>query len=90
MTDFDNLGKIAIWKNTSDNPKAPVAKGTVIAHRDIKVGESLEIALWRNDSENPKAPSMTGKLSDKVRPQASASQPTANPQDEGFDDDIPF
>lgn len=65
MSNHDNRGKISLWKPNSDNPKAPQARGKVVAHRDIKEGEELDIALWRNKSDNEKAPVMTGKLSDK-------------------------
>lgn len=62
---YDDRGKVSLWKNdTQGNDKAPVAKGTVVAHRDIKEGERLNIALWKSDNQNPKAPSMTGRISD--------------------------
>ena len=65
MTDYDNRGQVSLWKPQTDHPKAPAASGKVIAHRDIKEGEELEIALWRNQSDNPRAPLMKGKISDK-------------------------
>lgn len=85
---YDNRGQVALWKSNSDNPKAPAAKGTVIAHRDIREGEELDIALWRNDSDNPNAPVMKGKISDKVeKRQESRPQP---PADNFGDTSIPF
>ena len=87
MADERDKGQVALWKPDSDNPKAPAAKGTVVAHRYIKDGETVEIALWRNDSDNPKAPLMKGKISDK---QAQGKpEPSPSPQ-EGPDDDVPF
>lgn len=83
---YDNRGNVSLWKSTSENPKAPNARGTVIAHRDIKEGEELEIALWRNDSDNPRAPVMKGKISDK---RERHSEPASSGEGE-FDDDIPF
>lgn len=80
---FDNRGKVSLWKTQSDNPKAPAASGSVVAHRDIKEGEVLDLALWKNVSDNPKAPVMTGKLADR-----KVSAPPAAP--EPFDDEIPF
>ncbi|HKK06201.1 MAG TPA: hypothetical protein VKA50_10175 [Gammaproteobacteria bacterium] len=91
MTEYDNRGQVALWKADSDNPKAPAAKGSVVAHRDIKEGETVEIALWRNDSENPKAPLMKGKISDKRKDgQQDGSQQKAAPPADDLDDDIPF
>ena len=79
---YDNTGKASLWKNQSDNEKAPILKGTLFAHRDIKAGEPFELALWRNQSDNPKAPTLTGKLSDKQERQQA-------PADD-FSESIPF
>ena len=87
MSEYDNRGQVALWKPDSDNPKAPAAKGTVVAHRDIKEGETVEIALWRNDSENPKAPLMKGKIGDKQAQGGASKSPS--PQEDP-DDDVPF
>lgn len=99
MADERDKGQVALWRPESDNPKAPAAKGSVVAHRDIKEGETVEIALWRNESENPKAPLMKGKISDKRQgggqeggQQQGGGQTSSAPQGGGdnFDDDIPF
>lgn len=87
MSEYDNRGQVALWRPNSDNPKAPQARGSFIAHRDIKEGEEVDIALWRNHSDNPKAPVMKGKISDK---QEGGSVPQPAPAPEDFDDDIPF
>ena len=86
--DYDNRGQVSLWKTKSDSPKAPVASGSVIAHRDIRENEELDIALWKNISDNPKAPVMKGKISDKFEKRVDARQQPSNP--EPFDDDIPF
>lgn len=91
MSDYDDRGDVVIWKNDSDNPKAPNAKGTVIAHRDIKEGEQVDIALWKNQSDNPKAPVMKGKIGDRQK--KGQSREKSNEPERGgadFDDDIPF
>lgn len=88
--DFDTRGQVSLWKPDSTNEKAPAAKGTVVAHRDIKEGETIEIALWRNNSENPRAPLMKGKISDKREQgqnQGDSPAPSAEPDP---DDSIPF
>ena len=94
MNEYDNRGQVSLWRPESTNPKAPAAKGTVIAHRDIKEGESVEIALWRNESDNPKAPLMKGKISDKRQQQDSGQsqggQQGAPKGGDNFDSDIPF
>jgi hypothetical protein len=94
MTQYDNRGQVSLWKPQSDNPKAPAARGTIVAHRDISEGEEIEIALWRNQSDNPRAPLMKGKISDK-RVQDSAPSRSSEPggnMNGDFDDDsdLPF
>lgn len=86
MTDERDKGQVALWKPDSENERAPAAKGSVVAHRDIKEGESLDIALWKNDSENPRAPVMKGKISDKRQQDGGQQSKT----EEQPDDDIPF
>lgn len=85
MTQYDNRGQVSLWKPQSDNPKAPAARGTIIAHRNIKEGEEIEIALWRNQSDNPRAPLMKGKISDK---HDAKPAPAADDFDDGAD--LPF
>ena len=84
MPEFDDKGKVALWKNDKKgNDKAPAAKGHFFAHRAIAAGEKIELALWRNESDHPQAPMMTGKISD---PQQDKEAPV-----EDFEDsDIPF
>ena len=65
MAEYDNKGQVALWKGKSDNEKAPALKGTAIAHRDIKQGETVDISLWKNETDNPNAPVLKGKMADK-------------------------
>ena len=82
---FDNRGQISLWKNETDNPKAPTAKGHFIAHRDIRSGEQVDVSLWRNQSDNPNAPVMKGKIQDKfVKDGFTDAPPVA------ASEDIPF
>ena len=56
-------GEGALFKNehkTADNH--PGAKGYIVAHRDIKKGERLELASWTRDSAKGKFQSL--KMSD--------------------------
>lgn len=88
MPEFDNRGKISLWKPKSENPKAPSYSGTAVAHRDIQEGEELDIALWPNKSDNPKAPKVTGKLSDKR--DSEIAQGEREPGGDDDSGDIPF
>jgi len=90
--DYDNKGQVALWKNKTDNEKAPNAKGHFFAHRDIKEGEKVDLALWKNVSDNDNAPVMKGKISDEMQKSVGSSD-SAKRQPapaEDFDDDIPF
>ena len=87
MDKYDNRGQVSLWKNDTDNPKAPMLKGTYIAHRDIKEGESIDIALWRNDSENPKAPTLKGKGQDRQEQKRDSYESSF---EDSLDADIPF
>jgi len=92
MSDYDDRGRVALWRNKAankddprHNPNAPVYHGTATAHRDIREGEVLAIALWRNKhAKSDAAPAVTGKLSDREQRQ----EPRAEPH--GLDDGIPF
>ena len=93
MPEFDDRGKVSIWPNRSDTPNAPQHKGKLFAHRDIAMGEELEISLWDNESDHPQAPELKGTIKDKYVPKA-AREPEgfrATPvQDEFEDPIIPF
>ena len=84
---YDNRGKVAIWKhlNQSNNLSAPILKGTIYAHRDIKEGERLDISLWRSESSSNNAPVLTGKIQDKF-----VKEPQVSSFPLGDDEDLPF
>jgi len=73
---YDNRGKVSLWKNDKGGDSKPVVTGKVVAHRDIKEGETLDIALWKRDDASGNQPIMTGKISDVYKKDDS--------------DDIPF
>ncbi len=83
--EFDNRGQISLWKNTTDNPNAPAAKGHFIAHRDIRSGEQISVKLWKNQSGNQNAPVMRGKIEDKYVKDGFTDAPAV-----ADSDDIPF
>ena len=82
---YDNTGKVSLWKVENGGDKAPVLRGAVFAHRDIKAGEEFAIALWKNDKGGERSPVLTGKVSDKY--QAQEKKPAKGAD---FDDDLPF
>ena len=88
---YDNTGKVSLWKNDKGGDKAPVLRGVAYAHRDLKAGEEIEVALWKNDKGGERSPALTGKLSDKFKPTTKdagdSDVPRAKPD---FDDDLPF
>ena len=83
--EYDNKGKVSLWKTDSQHPKAPVLSGKAVAHRDIKAGETLDISLWKNENSSNNQPIMRGEIKDVF----SSSAPEATAQ-EFQDDDLPF
>jgi len=73
---YDNRGKVSLGNNDKGGDKQPVVTGKVVAHRDIKEGETLDIALWKREDASGNQPVMTGKISDAYK------------KDDG--DDLPF
>ena len=82
---YDNRGKTALWKNESTTASAPVLKGQIYAHRDIREGERLDISLWINESSINNAPVLTGKIQDKF-----VKEPQVSSFPLGDDEDLPF
>ena len=91
--EYDNRGRVALWKSKSDHASAPLLKGTITAHRTIREGEQIDISLWKNDSANERAPVLSGQIQDRERqdtpPPAPAPAPAAAAAAD-FDDDLPF
>jgi len=50
---YDDTNKGAMWKNTSDNPQAPILKG----HINID-GVVHKISAWKSKSDHPHAPKL--------------------------------
>jgi len=100
MNQYDNRGVVSLWSNSKATGKMPVIKGNVVAHRDIKEGETLNIALWNNVDKdgndrhemNPKAPKWRGKISDKYVKPRHIPDPEHEelPDNVPCDDDIPY
>lgn len=89
-------GQGTLWRNTfktADNH--PDAKGTIMAHRDIREGEVLDLAAWtKTKHDGEKFQSL--KMSDKREKKSQAPKPPqyqypqAEPEVQPLDDEIPF
>ena len=85
-------GSGGLWKNQfKTEDRHPTAKGYIIAHRDIKQGERIDVAAWtKTDRNGNKYQSL--QIDD---PRPRADQPAEQP-DPGADtarepnDEIPF
>jgi hypothetical protein len=80
---YDNRGQVSLWKNEGGE-RAPILSGKVVAHRDIKEGETIDISLWKNESTGNQ-PALKGKIADVFN--GKSAEPA---KDKSFDDDLPF
>jgi hypothetical protein len=78
-------GDIAVFKERDKrNDKAPDWKGTMVAHRDIRAGEKLEVAFWQKSDTM-----LAGKVSDpRQRTEQRQERPASSRYDEL--DEVPF
>jgi hypothetical protein len=93
MTNYDDRGRVSLWKPESDHPKSPILSGTLCAHRDIREGETVFIGLWKSTSDHPNAPILIGKLTDPREKKESKPPPPPPPPvtaEDFVDDDLPF
>lgn len=81
--EYDNRGRVSLWKNTKDGPKQPYVDGNLVAHRDIKEGETIRMALWVQKDAASNQPVLKGQISD---PQQYNGEKTSDLVSE----DIPF
>jgi hypothetical protein len=82
--DYDNTNSGVLFKNESDNEKAPMYKGKINVD-----GKEYELAAWLREAKSGK-----GKfLSLKVQEPRQKSEPKSAPKMERFEeieDDLPF
>ena len=71
------------------NQKAPDRTGYILAHRDIRKGEKLNLAGWIQQGSQGRDPFLSLRMSD---PQQQRSYtPPPDPEDRpALDDEIPF
>jgi len=75
-------GDISVFKNTPKDgrelsPRAPNLTGYMIAHRDIRAGEKLEVSLWSRESSNGGNKFLSGQVQDPYQPQPSSPPQSA-------------
>ena len=70
-------GDVSIFRNESNNERAPTMKGYAIPHRDIRAGEKLDLAVWKQTPKNGGDAFLSGKISD---PYQSDSPPPQSAQ----------
>jgi hypothetical protein len=85
MTTYEpKPGDVSAFRNDKKgNEKAPDLKGYVMAHRDIKAGEKIELALWERRGKQGGF-FYSGKVSDPRQRQEPAQSGGE------LDDSIPF
>lgn len=81
---------IALWKKTSENPKAPLFSGNItLSRQDIVslyngIGDAgavqISVALWATQSENDKAPAFSGTVSLESKVAAIKATPKVEPK----------
>ena len=68
-------GDVSIFRNVSNNERAPTMKGYAIAHRDIRAGEKLDLAVWKQSPKNGGDAFLSGKISDPYQQSDSPPPP---------------
>jgi hypothetical protein len=85
--EFDNRGRVSLWKNTKEGDRQPYVDGNLVAHRDIKEGETIRMALWVQKGAASNQPVLKGQISDPLQHNGEkASELQSNVSEE----DIPF
>jgi hypothetical protein len=87
-------GEATVWVNDVAGTRRPRLSGTFIAHRDIRVGEKVQIALWGADDNGNKAREsrggkqfFRGEISDMYNGERDGGR---RDDHRGLDDEIPF
>ena len=87
-------GDGTLYENDRKEGRQPDYSGWVLAHRDIKAGEKLNLAGWWKGGLEGRAKFLSLKMSD-VRGQEPTAEPTKEPMKEpppldDLDDKVPF
>ena len=81
--EYDNRGRVSLWKNTKGGPTQPYVDGILVAHRDIKEGETIRMALWVQKGAAGNQPVLKGQISDPQQYNGEQSSDLTS-------EDIPF
>ncbi len=81
--EYDNRGRVSLWKNTKEGPTQPYVDGNLVAHRDIKEGETIRMALWVQKGAASNQPVLKGQISDPQQYNGEQSSDLTS-------EDIPF
>jgi hypothetical protein len=89
---YDNNGKGALWSNKyfEQGGQMPKWTGNIVAHRDIKKGETIPLSVWPGERKNENSPVMRLAV-DTYKDAKTAAAPTAS-EPAPFDDidEVPF
>jgi hypothetical protein len=86
---YDNTNSGAIWKYTSDNPKAPQYKGNINVE-----GVEYKVSAWRDTNDNPRSPVLSFQIQKESNmpniPKPNNDRPLGDVGGDGEEDDVPF
>jgi len=85
--EYDNRGRVSLWKNTKEGDRQPYVDGNLVAHRDIKEGETIRMALWVQKGAAGNQPVLKGQISDPLQ---HNGENTSDLQSSVSEEEIPF
>ena len=85
--EYDNRGRVSLWKNTKEGDRQPYVDGNLVAHRDIKEGETMRTALWVQKGAASNQPVLKGQISDPLQ---HNGENTSDLQSSVSEEEIPF
>lgn len=85
--EFDNRGRVSLWKNTKQGDRQPYVDGNLVAHRDIKEGETIRMALWVQKGAAGNQPVLKGQISDPLQ---HNGENTSDLESSVSEEEIPF
>jgi hypothetical protein len=93
MSNYDNTGKGALWSNKyfEQGGQMPKWTGNIVAHRDIKKGETIPLSVWAGERKNENSPVMRLAVDTYKDAKTLGTAPEAKQEESApFDDEIPF
>ena len=85
--EYDNRGRVSLWKNTKEGDRQPYVDGNLVAHRDIKEGETIRMALWVQKGAAGNQPVLKGQISDPLQ---HNGENTSDLESSVSEEEIPF